>query len=476
MSDPAAPILEQPVPTAAAGERSAIVVGAGIAGIAAALRLAENGVRVTLLETRRKLGGRATSFQDVRSGEVLDNCQHVAMACCVNYLDFLRRLGVADKLRWTNTTYWVEKGGRVSTLRPGLLPAPGHMAMSFATTRFLSIRDKAAIARAMLAMLRIRDRRSHRGATFGQWLADHGQPKSAIERFWAPVVVSACNLPVDRVDAACALHVFLDGFLATKDASRMAVAAVPLVDLYDPAEGALRAAGGQLRLGVSVERLDARSVTTSSGETLTADSVVCAVTPERAAKIIDPALFAADPRFASLERFTFSPILGVHLLFDRPAMDLPHAVLVNRPTQWIFNKSLAVGGTPGEAQRLHAVISAADDWMDFTEDQIADRVLADIHVCFPEARAVKLLSARPVKEKRATFAATPEIEAIRPAQSGPSGLYLAGDYTDTGWPATMEGAARSGYLAAAAILGRSRDWALTPDPKAAALVRAMSRL
>lgn len=463
-------------PDASASSRSAIVVGAGIAGLAAALRLAEAGVRVTLLETRRKLGGRATSFQDVRSGETLDNCQHVAMRCCVNYLDFLRRLGAEDKLRWTDTTYWVEKGGRVSVLRPGISPPPGHMTFSFALAKFLSVRDKAAIARAMLAMLRLKDRRSERGRTFAQWLEAHGQTRSAIDKFWSPIVVSACNLPVERVDAACALHVFIDGFLATRDGSGMAVAAVPLVDLYDPAETILRAAGGEIRLGVSVDRLDARSATTSGGETLAADAVICAVTPERAAKIIDPALFAADPRFATLERFTFSPILGVHLLFDRQAIDLPHAVLVNRPTQWLFNKSLAVGGTPAPAQRLHAVISAADDWMDFTEEQIADRVLADIHVCFPKARAAKLLSARPVKEKRATFAATPEIEAIRPAQSGPSGLYLAGDYTDTGWPATMEGAARSGYLAAAAMLGQTPDWALTPDPRPGALIRAIAHL
>ncbi|MBL0922819.1 MAG: FAD-dependent oxidoreductase, partial [Phycisphaerales bacterium] len=448
----------------------------GIAGLAASLRLAEAGVRVTLLETRRKLGGRATSFQDVRSGETLDNCQHVAMQCCVNYLDFLRSLGAEDKLRWTDTTYWVEKGGRVSVLRPGLTPPPGHMAASFALAKFLTAGEKAAIARAMIAMLRLRGRHSERGATFADWLARRRQPRSVIDKFWSPIVVSACNLPVERVDAACALHVFLDGFLATRACSRMAVAAVPLVDLYDPAESILRTAGGEIRLGVSVDRLDARSVTTATGETLEADAVVCAVTPERAAKIIDPAVFPSDPRFAALERFTFSPILGVHLLFDRQAIDLPHAVLVNRPTQWVFNKSLAVGGTPAPAQRLHAVVSAADEWLDFTEEQVAERVLADIHACFPSSRAAKLLSARPVKEKRATFAATPEIEALRPAQAGPSAIYLAGDYTHTGWPATMEGAARSGYLAAAAALGQSPDRALVPDPIPGPLVRLLSHL
>lgn len=477
-ADVPTPTLETPRSTSSASTpRTVLIVGAGIAGIAAALRLAEEGVRVTLLETRRKLGGRATSFQDVRSGETLDNCQHVALACCVNYLDFLARLGVADKLHWTDATNWVEAGGRTSTIQPGYLPPPAHLSGSFAGAKFLSLADKAAIARAMLAILRA-DRSQFADRTFADFLTSTRQPASAIAKFWTPIVVSACNLPCDRVAASCALHVFQDGFLATKRASRMAVAAVPLVDLYDPAEDAIRRSGGELRLGVSIDRLDAHTVTTSGGETLTTDAVICAVPPERAAKIIDPAIrgHAADPRFAALDRFTHSPILGVHLTFDRSITNLPHAVLVDRPTQWIFNKSIAVGESPEAPQRLHAVISAADDWLDLTEDQISARVLADIHACFPASRSAKLLSARPVKEKRATFAATPDIEPIRPANAGPSGLYLAGDYTDTGWPATMEGATRSGYLAAAAILGKDSQWALQPDPTPATMVRAIASL
>lgn len=480
-----------------------IVVGGGLAGLAASLRLAEAGSRTLLLETRKKLGGRATSFTDVRTGETLDNCQHVAMGCCVNYLDLCERLGVADKLEWTREIHWVEAGGRVSTMRPGLFPAPGHFTESMLWARFLTFAEKIAIARAMLAILREPaparpeggEQAANEARTFGAWLRAHHQSPSAIEKFWAPIIISACNIAVDRADAGLALKVFRDGFLATRHSADIAVAGAPLVELYDPAEGALARAGGEIRLGASVDRLDASSVTTSEGEAIRAERVICAVPPERAAKIIDPALFASDPRFAPLASIDHSPILGVHLTFDREVMRLPHATLVARPTQWVFNKSApararqspgrkpgpdnpSAPSSPESAHRLHAVISAADAWMDLTEEQIGVRVLEDIRACFPRAfegsNAANLTRVRAVKEKRATFAATPEVEALRPAATGPSGLILAGDFTDIGWPATMEGATRSGYLAAAAALGKGSAWALYPDATPALLVRALS--
>lgn len=451
----------------------AIIVGAGVAGIAAAIRLAEQGARILLLETRKKLGGRATSFTDVRTGETLDNCQHVALACCVNYLDLLKRLEVDNLLKWTSRLYWIEKGGKVSTLKPGLFPAPAHLTESFAAAHFLSLSEKTAIARAMLAILRKSAHVPRGVGTFSSWLETLRQPRSAIDSFWAPIVISACNLPCDRVDAAAALKVFREGFLANKGSSRMSLAAVPLVRLYDPAEERIRAAKGDIRLGLPAERITPRSVLTTDGQTFHARHVICAVPPERAAKLIDPALFKSDPRFAALSKFQHSPILGVHLTFDRPISDLPHAVLVNRPTQWLFNKS-----EPGEqVQRWHAVISAADDWMHLEEHQIAHRVLVDIHACIPESRSARLVNARPVKEKRATFADTPDIEPLRPDALGPagaSGLILAGDYTNTGWPATMEGAARSGYTAAASILGARAGLALVPELKPSFMVRALS--
>lgn len=441
-----------------------IVVGGGIAGIAAALRLAERGVRVRLFETRRKLGGRATSFDDVRSGERLDNCQHITMGCCTNFLDLLARLGVADKIAWFSEIHWIEAGGRRSVLRPGSTPAPVHFAGSFLRARFLTVEEKLAIAHGMHAMARL-DAGRLEAVTFTQWLRRMEQPRGAIEKFWAPVVVSACNLWPERLVASEAAHVFQEGFLAHRDAARMGVPTTPLVELYDAAENAISHAGGELHLGASAVRVDAHEVELADGSTLRADAVICATPFERAAKLASDRVRRIDPRFRRMERLEHSPILGVHLIFDRPVLTLPQAALVNRGVQWIFRKDDA-------GARIHAVMSGADDWIPLTEAEIVQRVVADIHACLPESRGATLIAGRPVKEKRATFAPTPESIGLRPTTTGPSGVILAGDYVQTGWPSTMEGATRSGYLAAAAALGEPASEALAPWLPEAGLYRA----
>ena len=263
-----------------------LIVGGGIAGIAAALRLAEQNVRVTLLETRRKLGGRATSFVDVRTGQMLDNCQHVTLGCCVNYLDFLGRLGALDLLEWHDEQYWIERGGRTSIIRPGWLPAPLHFTGAMLGASFLSLGDIAQLARIGGAMLRT-DRTRHTGETFGAYLRGHGQSERLIRRFWSPVVVSACNLDVDKVAASSALHVFQDGFFAHAKAASIGLSRVPLVQLYDRAESAIAAAGGTIRLSCGVDRIGPASVVTSAGETLRAGAVICALPVERAREVID---------------------------------------------------------------------------------------------------------------------------------------------------------------------------------------------
>ncbi len=458
--------------------QTVLIVGGGIAGMSAAIRLAQAGVAVTLLETRKKLGGRATSFLDSRSGLVLDNCQHVVLGCCTNYVDLLGRLGAADKIRWHAEQYWIEAGGRTSVIRPTLLPAPLHMGWSMLRAPFLSVSDAAMIARAVGQILRA-DRSRHRHETFGRFLARHGQSKRIIDRFWSPIVVSACNLGVERVAASAALHVFQEGFLSSSRAAAIGVPAVPLVRLYENAEAIISGAGGRVVFGAGVACLDASSASTTAGERFEAKRVICAVPVERVNRIVDPAIQQSDPRFPPLENFTHSPILGVHLRFDRPVLRTPHAILVDRPTQWLFAKGLPrdngrpVAPGAGGGDYLHAVISAAADWLALDEDQIAERVLADIHACLPDARDATLVSARAVKEKLATFAPVPGIDECRPAATGPSGLILAGDYTDIGWPATMEGATRSGYAAAAAALGVPATDLLAPPLAVAPLSRAL---
>jgi zeta-carotene desaturase len=429
-----------------------LIVGGGIAGMAAALRLAERNVPVTLLETRKKLGGRATSFTDVRTGEVLDNCQHVVLGCCTNYLDLLERLGVADRIEWHDEQYWVEAGGRTSVLKPGPTPTPVHFLFSILRARFLSPAEIGALSVAIADILRV-DRSQHQHETFGAYLARLEQPESLVRRFWAPVIVSACNLDVGRVSAASALHVFQEGFLANRAAARIGVPGVPLVELYERAAALIERSGGRVLLGEGVASIDEHGATTTAGDRYDAEPgrVVCAVPVERVNRIVDAGVRARDRRFDTLDSFTHSPILGVHVRFAAPVMDLPHAVLVDRPTQWLFRKDR-------EGKVLHAVISAADDWVALSEDEIARRVVADIQACFPLARATPVERVRAVKEKLATFAPLPGVDDLRPGVTGPgSTLVLAGDYTRTGWPATMEGAARSGYAAAAAVLGQPAE-------------------
>lgn len=455
------------------GRSDVLVVGGGLAGLSAAIRLAEAGMSVRVLETRKKLGGRATSFVDVRSGRTLDNCQHVVLGCCTNYRDLLGRLGAADKIAWYREQYWIEEGGRTSVIRPGLFPAPAHFTGSMLAARFLSTGEKMAIARACARMLR-EDRRGWRGRTFGEFLRACGQPERAVRRFWAPIVVSACNLDVDRVAASVAMHVFQEGFLPNAMAADIGVPTVPLVELYERAEELLARAGGTIECGASVRQMDERGATTADGRRFDAAHVICAVPVERVNRLIGDDLRERDPRFAPLDRFTHSPILGVHLTFDRPVLgDKPHAVLVDRPTQWLFRKE-AVEAKPG-ASAIHAVISAADvgGWVELDEAEIGKRVLADIHACIPESRRAELLEVRAVKEKLATFAPVPGIEELRPPVVGLSRIVLAGDYTNTGWPATMEGATRSGYAAAAAVMGRQPADVVLPPLRVGVLAAAM---
>ncbi len=438
------------------------VVGGGLAGIAAAVRLAAAGQRPVLIETRQRLGGRATSFQDPRGGGLLDNCQHVVMGCCTNLLDLYGRLGVLDSIIWGNQTYWANPPHPPCPLRPAnWLPAPLHFAPSFSGMSFLSAPDRRAIARAMWRIIRlgIGGRARWRTRTFTEFLDETSQSPAARKLFWEPVVVGACNLSCERVCAAEAVKVFQDGFLSHRWSSAIGLSALPLVRLYDPAEAIIRAAGGEVRLGVSAQALafDGRRVSgvVTNGGLIECASVVSTVPPDRLESLCSAALRAADSRLSSLGQFEFSPILGVHLFFDQSVMATPHLVLPGRDTHWLFDKG------PDELgrQHVHAVISAADDWMELDEAAIVQRVLADLWWALPQSRGLQPVGFRSVKERRATIAATPAVQAVRPGPSsdavrgGVDNLYLAGDWCGTGWPATMEGAVRSGYSAAAAVTG-----------------------
>jgi len=453
-----------------------IVCGAGVAGMACAVRLAQAGVRVLVLETRKKLGGRASSFIDPRTGEELDNCQHVALSCCTSYLDLLTRLGRGDAMTWHPQLHWAERGGRVSTVTPTRwLPAPAHMTLSLLGAHFLNAEELTLLGIGSARVLTA-SRERWRGKSFAQLLTWADQPETLIAKFWEPVVVSACNLSCARTCAATALKVFQEGLLAGPQAGQMGVPRVPLGALYDEFAPLVQRAGGQVELGESVLRVrhepGGACVELEGGRVLRAGRVVCALPFERAATVLDePEWTGRGAQLAGLAALGHSPILGVHIEMDRPVLALPHAVLVGAGTQWVFRKDLA-------GQRVHAVISGADAWMGLSQEQIVARVVDDLRAYFPSRAAdAQVVSARAVKERRATFVAAPGFERLRPsvidaARPGACVL-LAGDYCDVGWPATMEGATRAGYAAASAVLGAD---VRVPDLRPPALLRALSAL
>jgi zeta-carotene desaturase len=461
--------------------RRVAIIGGGLAGIAAALRLAEASWTPVVIETRKRLGGRATSFVDPRSGRVLDNCQHVLLGCCTNLIDLYERLGVGDRIAWHRSLYWTRGHGVIDEMRAGMLPAPAHLARSMARMRTFTDDEKRHVRRAMWRLVRLGAKGCHawRDRTFADFLIDCDQPAGVVRSFWNAVVVGACNLDVERVSAAVAMKVFREGFLANRWSYTMGLPTVPLVDLYDPAVEAIEAAGGSVRLGVSARaiRFDGRrvgGVVTSDGN-VDAAAVVAAVPFDRLDKLVSSAMRDVDARLGGLDRLDVSPILGVHLTFERPIMEMPHLVLVDRDVHWLFEKGIDADGR----QHVHAVVSGADDWMEMDEEAIVDRVMADVHHVLPGARGLAPVDARAVKEKRATFAATPEAERLRPAVEpgyvglaggGIENLMLAGDWCDTGWPATMEGAVRAGYAAAAAITGEGGVVEDVPPGRLAALL------
>jgi zeta-carotene desaturase len=407
------------------------IAGGGLAGLAAAAALGSLGFHVDLHEARPFLGGRATSFPlspSEEDSERIDNCQHVLLRCCDNLLDFYRRCGVEDKIRFYGRLNFVRPGGAVDVLKPGVLPAPLHLLGSFVRFRPLSASDRWLVARALAALLRERRRFDLDSFTMGQWLAEKQMTRQAIDRFWRPILVSALNEEPERASALPAFQVFRQGLLASRRSYQMGVPAVPLADLYSAALEARLGREVRVHLRSTVERLDP-----DSGE---ADFYISAVPFERVESLI-PGL-----RFR-LAKFEHSPITGVHLWYDRPLTDLPHAVLLDRTLQWLFRKS--------ETYVL-AVVSASRSLLEKSKAEIVELAAGELREFFPASQSAKLLRSHVVKETRATYSAVPGLESQRPAtETIYPNVFLAGDWTSTGWPATMEGAVRSGYRAAEAV-------------------------
>ena len=435
------------------------VVGGGLAGLSAACALAEAGHPVRLLEKRRYLGGRASSYEHPGTGEVIDNCQHVLLGNCVNLIDLYRRLGVSDAIRWFDCMTFLEPGGRRSILKPSFLPAPLHDMPAFLRAAAFSFSDKLAIGRGIAAFIAGVPNDSEEN--FAQWLKRHGQTRGAIERFWKPVLVSALNEDPERMSVRYAGQVIRKSLLLSPGAGRMGVPTIPLSDLYSRAIDYVQSRGGQVDLNAAPGSFhwsdEARQWTvTAGGQIFSSDAIVLALAFEGLSKLLPllPGNPEADRLAKDLEGFEHSPITGIHLWFDREITELDHAILLDTTIQWMFNKSRLQAekrrNEPGSYVEL--VVSASNSLVGMQRQEIIDLALDELIGFFPRVGQAKLLKAAVVKEVRATYSIRPQLDSLRPSSASPwPAIVLAGDWVATGWPATMEGAVRSGYMAAEAV-------------------------
>jgi len=432
-----------------------VVIGGGLAGIAAALDCAAGGARVTLVEVRPRLGGAVYSF--ARDGLPIDNGQHVFLRCCHAYRALLARLGSEQRvhLQPRLAIPVVSAGGEVTMLRRSAhLPAPLHLAGALLRYRRLSRRERLRAAGAALALGRLDpsdpelDRR-----TLGSWLAEHGQSPRAVAALWDLIALPTLNLPAEQASLALGAFVFRTGLLARADAGDIGFHVRPLSEIVgDPAELLLRSAGVDVRLGwrakdVRSRAADGFEVEGESAE-LSADAVVVAVPHQRAAALLDSLASqdAAGPR--ALES---SPIVNLHVLYDRPVCDLAFAAGVDTPVQYVFDRSDVAGVEQGRYLALS--LSGAVRDMALAPDSLRARYLPALAELFPRARGAQVDSFTVTREHAATFRASPGVAALRPsARTSVTGLVLAGAFTATGWPATLEGAVLSGHTAARVAL------------------------
>ncbi len=434
--------------------KRAAIIGGGLAGLAAGCALADAGLEVTLFERRPYLGGRASSYEHPGTGEVVDNCQHLLLGCCTNLIHFYERLGVSNKIRWFDEMTFLEPGGRASRVTPSLLPAPLHNTPSFLSAHYLSLRDKLAIGHAFLAMMKSPPQDTEEN--FAQWLQRHGQTRQAIERFWKPILTSALNEDLERISVPHSIQVFRKSFLKSAAAGRIGLPTVPLTELYSSAIEYLRTRGGQVLLRSTVGSICARqdSVTiTSNASEQVFDFAVLAAPFQTAASLLPQDSLAAELK-ADLGHFEPSAITGIHLWFDREITPLPHAVLLDRTIQWMFQKSKfqEEGYREGPGSYMELVVSSSKSLVQKSREEILDLAQRELAEFFPTVKEAKVVKAAVIKEIYATYSILPGLDAYRPQARTPwPRLFLAGDWTATEWPATMEGAVRSGYLAAEAI-------------------------
>lgn len=431
--------------------------------MAAALAAADSGAAVVLLERRSHLGGLTWSFR--RRGLWFDNGQHVYMRCCTAYRGFLDRIGAADQVvlqRRLDVPVLAPGGASYSIIRSNL-PAPFHLAGALTRYRHLSVGERLNLARPVLALRRLDpDDRRLDSTTFGEWLSDHGQSKRAIDHLWDLIALPTLNVPAAEASLALAVKVFRTGLLDRPDGGDIGWSKVPLRQLHgENGARALAAAGVEVRLGTRVEAVSASTdgalVVSSRLGPLGADAVIVAAPPEVAVALVPGGALRGGDGLGT------SPIVNVHLVLDRKVTDLPMAACVDSPIQFIFDRTASSGLSQGQC--LSISLSAADAYIGRRPEDLVCSFRQALDDVFPRARHARLMDGTVSRERSATFRAVPGSAARRPpARTAVPGLALAGAWCDTGWPATMEGAVRSGLAAASVVLGEAGHQDEGPEP------------
>lgn len=469
-----------------------LIIGAGAAGLAAAVALSGAGAKVALLERKPFVGGRAYSYPHPALDEVIDS-QHVLLGCCTNLVDLCNLSGASRHIRWYDSITFLEPASattptRRSDIGPGPLPSPGHSALSFLRAPMLSLADKSRIALGLLDFLRAYP--ASDDEPFSTWLQRTGQTDRAIRHFWEPIIVGTLNDTFDRCSTRYAGQVFHESFMKSADGGRLGIPSQPLSEFYAAVAQLAEQQGTSVLPRTSIDRIEHLAnglwqATASDGSVHRAQSLLLALPFEQTARLLATLPESSPQRqriLPSLAHFTHAPITTIHLWFDRPITDLDHAALLDTRIQWMFNKTrirrFETGQAPTPGQYVELVISASFPELHQTREEILTSALAELARFIPTVRDAKLLKAGVLKEARATFSVTPGLDQFRPPADGPGdNLYLAGDWTLSGWPSTMEGAVRSGRLAAEAIARASGNAAnfLTPALPAAGLMKLLRR-
>ncbi len=433
------------------------IIGGGLAGLAAAVAAVNAGLRVELFEAKRRLGGRAGSFYDVQSGELIDYCQHVSMGCCTALADFCQQTGIANYFRRDKRLTFIGPDSRhYRFVATGWLPAPLHLLPGLMRLGYLRLAERVRIIQTMRRLVSLPAEDGLDAQTVEGWLREQGESEQAIRRFWGVVLVSALGDRLDRASLGAAQKVFADGFMSSRHAYELVVPRVPLGEIYDRRLAAwLASRNVPVHLGTRIRGLEGddgrmTKLMLADGTCREFDYFVVAVPWHQVRALFSESALKRLPALEPVDQIQASPITGVHLWFDRPILTLPHAVLIDRLSQWVFRQDEA-------GRHCQVVISASQELKGRDRRAVVQQVGEELAAIWPAARGAQLLHWRMVTQPHAVFSVRPGLDRVRPVQeTSIANLFLAGDWTATGWPATMEGAVRSGYLAIESLLDRMR--------------------